>query len=240
MKLTSQDIESLNAILATCSVGSIESIIIEEGFVRGVNEARTFVIISDYNIPKLSQKIGLSRLSALRQRLQLFANSPSVIIDAKESERGEISSLDISAGRNKVQYRCTSTMLIKAPKTINDDFTHCIFINKDELSLIVNAVKIMGGKTVQIVTKKDGTVSVICSDSTNDAFNSVLETPAKFEQDNQDSVVHYYHADIFTAALRATDSDTVVARIGAAGTMTVKVNGHDVVIMPKVNDDAED
>ena len=240
MKLTAQDITSLNNILTTCAVGGVESIIIEDGYVRGVNEARTFVIISNHEVPKLPQKIGLSRLTSLKQRLELFSGNSATIIDAKESDRGEISSLDISAGRNKVQYRCTSTMLIKAPKSINDEATHKVFISKDELKLVLNAVKVMGGKTVQLVIKKDRTVSIIANDATNDAFTAVLDTPAEFVDEDQDSVVHYYHADIFLAVLRTSDFDITALQVGAAGTLTAAVNGHRVVIMPKVNDDSEE
>src|SRR5271167_4023557 len=202
MKLTTQDTTNLLSILAACSVGRIESIIIEDGVVRGCNEERTYAIITtDSEIPKFPQKIGLSRLSSLKQRLELFAGDSSTVIEAKETERGEISSIDISAGRNKVQFRCTSTMLIKAPRGITDDPTFKVFLSKDEMKMVLNAVKIMGGKTVQLVIKKDRSAQIITSDATNDAFTTSLEIPVElWKEGEQDSVVHYYHTDIFYAA----------------------------------------
>jgi len=239
MKLSTQDISNISNILATASVGNIESLVIEDGIVRGVNAERTFVIISDQNVPKLPQKMGLSRLGSLKQRLDLFTDG--AIIDAKETERGEIGSLDISAGRNKVQFRCTSTALIKAPKSINDTPAYSISITREELKLLLNAIKIMGGKTLTLIIKKDGTAQITMSDVTNDRFDSVLETPVEVLTEGGDTVVHYYHAEVFHSVTRTiSDSDVISLVVGAAGTISAEVNGHLVVMMPKINEDSEE
>ena len=240
MKLSAQDTANLNAILSTAAIGGIESIIIEDGVVRGVNEARTFVIISDYNVPAFPQKIGLSRLSSLRNRLGLFATQGAAI-EARETERGEINALEISAGRSKVQYRCTATALIKAPRSINDEAIYNVFISKNELKLILDAVKVMTAKTVQLIIKKDRVATFRIADETNDVFESVLETPAEvISGDDMDSVVHNFHADIFHAVMRTNEQDNATIVIGAAGTIRTSINGHEVVVMPKVGEDEED
>lgn len=241
MKLSTQDISNINNILATASVGSVESLVIEDGVVRGVNADRTFVIISDNNVPKLPQKMGLSRLSSLKQRLDLFSNNPATTIEARETERGEIAGLDIAAGRNKVQFRCTSTALIKAPKSINDTPAFAIMITQDELKLLLNAIKVMAGKTMTLIIKKDGTAQIKLADATNDTFDTTLETPAETLGEEGDTVVHYYHADVFHSVARTiSDSDVIPLVVGAAGTITAEVNGHPVVLMPKINEDSEE
>lgn len=242
MKLTNEDISNLSSILSTCAIGGIESIIVEDGNLRGIDEARTFVIISQHNIPKFPQKIGLSRLGSLKQRMELFVGNSATVMQANESERGEISSLDIAAGRNKVQFRCTSTMLIKAPKAVNDTETHRLTFSKEELKLVLNAAKVMGSKTIQLVIKKDGTVSIIVNDAANDAFSMVLDAPAQNIGDDGDSVVHYYHAAAFMSVMRehAASNDVAGAVIGEAGTFRTALNGHTVYLLPKVNEDSED
>ena len=244
MKLTTQDTANLLSILSTCSIGGIESIIIEDGVARGINEARTYILITtDSDIPRFPQKIGLSRLSSLRQRLELFTGNSGTVIEAKESERGEISSLEISAGRNKVQFRCTSTMLIKAPKNVNDDPIFKVFVSRDELKMILNAVKVMGGKTVQLIIKKDRSAQFILSDSTNDVFTIALETPIELwpNVEEQDSVVHYHHADIFHSVMRAIpDADITAFTVGVQGTIRTKIHGHSITVMPKINEDSEE
>jgi len=248
MKLTPQDTKNLLSVLTACAVGGIESIIIEDGIARGANEARTFAILTtDSDVPKLPQKMGLgsdkaARLSSLRQRLELFGGDTSTIIDAKETERGEISSLDITSGKNKVQFRCTSAMLIKAPKSINDVPTFKLFVTRPELKMILNSIKIMGGKTVQIIIKKDRTAQIIAVDEANDPFTTALETPVEIlTGDEQDSVVHYYHGDIFHSTLRAqADVDVITFDVGSSGTIRAKIHGHSVVVMPKIPENSDE
>jgi hypothetical protein len=241
MKLTSSDISGLSGILNVCALGGIDTVVVDAGYVRGCNASKTFVIISQHNVPKLPQPIGLSRLPALKQRLELFSD-PATIIDAKESDRGEISSLEISMGRNKAQFRCSSTALIKAPKVINDLESIKIFVNKDEMKIVLNAIKVMGAKKVQLVIKKDKTVSFSLSDDTNDAFVSEISTKAEHLGDNSDSVIHYYRAEIFAPIIRAGSEglDTFVFTVGELGSLRLTVNGHTVTIMPSINDDEED
>lgn len=242
MKLTATDTAHLLNVLKTCSVGGIESIIIEDGFVRGANPDKTFAIISNHEIPKFPQKIGISRINSLKSRIDLFSNNPNTVIEAKESERGEISSIEISAGRNKAQFRCTSTMLIKAPKSINDEEVHGIIMNKEELKIILNSLKVMGAKTVQLIIKKDGIVTVGVADESNDLFLATLETPAVLKDGKEsDSVVHYYHANIFHSVIRTVAEAEVAGFIvGESGTLRTKIDGHDVIVLPKINDDTEE
>ncbi len=244
MKLSTADISNLSGIIETCAIGSIDSVIIEDGVVRGINDARTFVIISDVAVPKLTQKLGLSRLSSLKQRLGLFASDSSMSIDAKESERGEISSLELLAGKSKAQFRCTSTQLIKAPKSVNDPEAFSLGIEGAELQLILNAIKVMGGKTIQLIIKKDSSVSVVVNDATNDAFSTVLSLPAEsISGEEHDSVIHYYHADIFSAALRSasgSQNSDVGFTIAETGTLRLEVNGRQVVVMSKINEDSNE
>lgn len=243
MKLSAQDTTNLMNILSTCAIGDIQSVIVEDNFVRGINESKTCVIISDFNVPKFPQKIGLSRLSSLKQRLDLFLNKSDIVIDAKESDRGEINSLDISAGKNKVQFRCTSSMLIKAPKFINDEAAVRVFVEKDELKMILNAIKVMGGKKVLIAIKKDCSVSFQISDATNDNFSSAINTPAeRISKEDMDSVAHYYPADVFFAIFKnqAEEFDAIVFDVGAVGTIKVRLNGHQLTILPQINEDSED
>lgn len=234
MKIESGDVENINGIISACAIGGVESIIIEDGTVRGVDEARTFVIISDVGVPKLSHKIGLTRLSALKQRLDLFKNPA---IDAKETDRGEISSLEITSGKNNVQFRCTSTSLIKAPKSVNDTDAFSISITKDELKLLSNSIKAMSSKTIQLIAKRDGVISFVISDSNNDAVTITLD---QVYETTRDTDVFYYHADTFGAVIRDFISSEVAMGafvVGESGTLKTVTRGHIVYLLPKIGED---
>src|SRR5512137_2403079 len=104
MKLSNTDIQNLYDAILTCALGDIDDILIEGGVIRGVSADRSCLIISDYNVPAFTQKVGLSRLSKLRQRLDLFMTGGKaengVTLEAKESERGEITQLEIACGKD--------------------------------------------------------------------------------------------------------------------------------------------
>lgn len=242
MKLTTKDSSQLSAVLATCAAVNIESIIIDGGIIRGINETKSCAIISDFEVPGFPQKIGLTRLRELKKRIDLFNELQGVIIDAKESERGEITSIEVSAGKNKVQFRCTATALIKAPKVINDFPVFNIFVNKGEMKLILDAAKAMGSTKIQLAIKKDGVVTFTVHDSTNDGFNSVLETKAsKLSDDVENSVVHYYLAEIFSAVMRSKlDTDIIEFQVGEAGTIKTTINGHSVSVLSQIDEDGDD
>lgn len=237
MKLSSQNLAQLKNIFSACSVGSIESIILDGAKVRGLNEDRTFAILSDVDVPELPQKMGIGSINSLRQVMELFSSNDKAEITAKESDRGEISSIEISAGRTKGQFRCTSTVLIKAPTSINDVDAFGLSITKEEAKFIINATRVSGTKTVQVVIKKDGDVSFIVNDVSNDALSITLESPVHRYVDS-DSVVFYYHSAVIVSLLKEIIgyADDVGLIIGESGSAKTVVHGHTVYLLPKVED----
>jgi hypothetical protein len=187
--------------------------------------------------------MGLSRIGALRQRIDIFAGNNTALVEVKESEKGEISSIEISAGKNKVQFRCTSSALIKAPKNINGTPVNRVSIKKEELKMVFNAIKAMGGKKLMLSVRKDGNVTFRVDDATNDAFTiSLDEDVTRLSDESMDSVAHYYSSDIFAAVFKpAFDAYTVIAfDIGDNGIIKLKVNGHDVTLLPQINEEEDD
>lgn len=239
MKLSNQDVQHLSSALSALATCSIDSIIIEEGKIRGRTENNTCIFISDFNVPKFSQKIGLTRLSSLSARMSVFGGN--AVIDARESSRDEIASLEISGGRNKVQFRCTSTLLVKAPKAVNDPQQFRVFIKKDELKTILDAVRVMGAKRIVMSIKEDQIVGFDLVDSNNDSFNVVLETKAENLGD-ADYPVHYYPSDVFVPVMKAAigESDMLIVEIGQVGTIRTKLNGHSVILFPQIDTDGEE
>ena len=240
MKLSAIDTTHLKELLSICALADIESIIIENGTVRGVSAEKTCAIISSVNVPAFSQKIGLSRLASLRSRIDLFSTKDAVI-DAKETDRGEISQLEISSAKSKVQFRCTSTALIKAPQSINDRHDVSIYINKEEIKMILDGIKVMGAKRVIMTMSKDS-VNFKIADESNDALNLQLETKPSIENDDsEDPLVVCYSTKVFPAILRAASQlvDTVSIKIGQRGTATIQISGQNLVVLPEVNEEEE-
>jgi hypothetical protein len=240
VKLTTKDIEQLRKVISTCLVGSIDSIIIEDGTVRGINDDKNFTIISmiEGGGLKLPQKMGLTRLSQLQQRLDLFSAS-DLVVDVRESDRGEISSLDIRAGKSNIQFRCMSTSLIPAPRSLNDSEAFKIFITKAELKILLSALRMLGSKKdVQLIIKPDSTVTFILGEAAEDVLTMVLENPIDGTCD--DHVVHYYTSEILLSVLKTASEEIITLNVGKRGIIWYKINDLSVAVLPKINNTDED
>lgn len=237
MKLSRADAVNLNNLLSTVAICGIESIVIEDGVASGLNNKQA-VFISNSDVPNFGQKIGLARLNLLRARLDLFVNNPAVTIESKESDRGEITQLDISAGKSKVQFRCTSTALIKAPKKINDEAVSLITVNKEQLQLILSSTKVMGAKQLALAIKKDGPVLFEIVDATHDKMTVELEQPVERLGSTEDleTTVHFYNADILMAVFRAGSTDDGISfTVGEAGTVNSLIHGHAIYVFSQID-----
>jgi hypothetical protein len=233
MKLTQEDTDNLKALLTVCTIGGIESFIIENGIARGLSPAKNFAMISGFKVPKLPYPVGILRVTPLIQRLNLFETSE---IEVKDNGRGEVNLLEIISGKSKAQYRCTSTQLIKAPKSIDDEHTYTITINKEENQILTNAIKVMGGE-VQIVIKRNLLVTMVALDKNNDEFTIDLADPVEVNE-SIDSVVFYYDKAIMHTILK-TGTEGITLKVGALGSINTQINGHQVTILPTIKTDQD-
>lgn len=239
MKLSTNDVQNLNNILNTCAVCNIDVILIEDSAVYGINEAKTAVLISKSGIPEFPQKVALSRLTSLRNRLSLFGDM--LAIDAKESEKGELVFLDLASGKSKAQFRCTPTILVKPPRVIHDTESVKITFSKEELRTLLQASKVMGSKKVGIAVKANGIVSFSAMDESHDVFSSEIDCTAEF-LDSPSTVYYDYSTDILTSVLKKAfdEFEEYAVFIGENGTLTCRVNGHNITLLPLISDDSDD
>lgn len=249
MKLTPESVLQLEKILATCALVDIDTLIIEHNpvngpSVRGVNENKSCVIISSGlqaknagNIPTLSDSttesltLGLSRLSSLNARLSLFKADPETTVNLKENDKCEVSSIDISSPTAKVQFRCTSPALIKAPKKINDIEKYSLILDRDQIPFILSGAKAMSAKRAVIVSKKDGTFFEF-TDTNQDTFS--IRVADAFDE----VFAHHFPADVFLPLLRAAinNEGDIILSIGEIGTVKFIINGYPLTILPQVQE----
>lgn len=236
MLISSEQLNEIKTALQVATIGGIESIIIEDGFLRGVNDSKSFAIISDNKIPNFPQKIGVTRLSTLLKRLGLFTQDTSV--NAKETDRGEISMLEFSSGRNKMQFRCTSSMLIKAPKSINDTAKFALVLSTDEASTLVNSVRVMGSKKILLIIDANKQARFEVKDESNDMFKFDLSNPIVADTDVS-SCIFSYPSDMIVSVFSKLDKEAPVI-VGEMGTIKTFISSHEVTILPTVNEDSGD
>ena len=234
MQISSDQLNNIKTALQVATIGGIESIIIEDGVLRGVNDSKSFAIISDSKIPKFTQKIGVTRLSTLLKRLGLFNQDTTV--NAKETDRGEISVLEFSSGRNKMQFRCTSCMLIKAPKSINDTAKFALTLTEEEATMLVNSIRVMSCKKLLLIVDAAGSARFEVKDESNDLFKLELSNPIVADN-TVASCIFSYPADMIVSVFGKLDKDTPII-IGDMGTVKTFISGHEVTVLPVVNEDS--
>ncbi len=241
MKLSRADAVNLNNLLATAAIAGIESIVIDNGFASGYTNQKTIFVSNSEEIPKLTQKIGLGRINHLRSRLDLVASNSDMYIDAKESDRGEISMLELISGKTKIQYRCMATSLIKAPKGSGDDGWRIVNINKTQSQLILNSVKVMGAKDLTLIIKKEGTIIFQISDAIHDQMtvelDNLIENIEEVDPNDVQSVIYKYETDVLLPLLRAaqTNDGEISFLVGAEGTVHLILNDHSIYVLQQMD-----
>lgn len=240
MKLSQKEITQLYNIIHTATLGGIEALVFQEtsiGIVSGINLGSVAIIARD-DLPVFHQKMGLTRITSLKKRLDLLINEKELTVEAKESERGEIAQLEFVAGKAKTQYRCTGTVLIKGPKEVNDGaLIGRMTISKDQLAMIFNAIKVMGAAQMILIIKEDGTVIFEVTDS-NDKFTVELDTPVdRSDAEEVESGVYYYQSAIFSNLLKAAigGGESISMNIGISGTIQFPLNNCEMSLFAQID-----
>lgn len=236
MKLTNADISALNNILVISDLIGIDALVIEGGKVSGINADKTALILSDKNIPELSEdtKLGLSRLKDLKSRFDLFATDPALSIELKENAKKEITQIEFKGTGASVQFRATSPNVIKYPKNVKDDPIRTIIIQKAQAQMILNAGKVMSAANIGFTFKKKEEVAVEFTDATQDTFSLTLLDPS-IKLAESDSNVVFFVFNVFAPLLRTAllEAETVELQI-CSSSATINVNGHDIRLMSQV------
>ena len=242
MKLTSPDIANLITLLNTATLCGIDTVVIADGKARGVSPAKTSVLLSTENLPKMND-VCIGRVKELQSRLSLFASNKDTVVQTKESDRGDIVSLEITAGRNKAQYRCASVALMgeKIPKNVPDAYApmYSILLLKDEAKMLLDSVRVMNSKKIALIIKPDGTVNFDTMDDSNDHFTVAVENPATSLQDHDETIVNYFAVEIFSPVLRELmNSDAIEFSVGMK-TLSATINGHKIILVPQINEEED-
>lgn len=238
MNSNTQDlVDFFENIISVCSAVNIDSIIIEDGMIRGINDEKNCVILSSSNIPNLgTSKLGLARMSVLAARINVLKSSKNFNIEAVVNNKDEITHLRLSGGGAKVEFRCAAPSIIKAPKAVNDAPCWRLEISKEQAEMVISAVRVMGAKTI-VIAKKGGSAIIECSDSNNDVFSITLEkNPEWVNEENSSPAVafaYYYPANILLSLLKQKQACELT--IGENGTLTSQINGHFLTVISKVD-----
>jgi hypothetical protein len=233
--LSAQSLTSLKKACTAAGLIGVEAAVLTEGMIRGVNPAENAALITeiDTNLPP-DVRIGIGRINELNKRLALLGDAATV--DLVANEAGDVTSLTISAGRSKASFRCSKATLIKYPKENIDPPGAIISMGKEEAQLLVRAIKTYGPEEVSLHLAEDGTLTFEGRDSTNDVFKLDIEKKAEFI-DEPLSIVTKFDTGNLTSTVNAAASAGAVSFVLGSdiNTITILVNGHGLVLVPKAD-----
>lgn len=240
MNFSSSMVDSFKNVLTVCKQVGIEVVVLAENRVMGANGARNLAIISDSGLNLADDvKIGIGRLNELEKRLGLFGEKFD--ISCKLNEKSEVALMNLSSGKMKAQFRCTSMTMLerKYPKTNEDPPQLVLTLGKSEVASMTRAIKTYGSANVILKVNRSGSAQLECSDSSNDQF--VLDVEKAVERVNEDgqAVLLTYNAANFCQVLdlAAKDSDEITLVIGEYGSLTSQVKGFSIVMVPNMNEE---
>ena len=245
MQLEKQEIAQLYNFIHTANMTGIESVVVKDeslGLASGINES--VCIIARSNIPKIKQPLGISKIALLKKRIDLLMSSgQDVIIDLKESPRGEISQIEMQVNKTKTQYRCSATSTIKAPKNISDGgYLGKFVFTKEQMPMILASIKVMESETIMLILKDDGTILFETAD-TNDKFT--IELNDKLERDDScdgdETGVFLFKGSLFNSLLKAAigDSSSLEVALGISGTLQFILNGCEIYMLAHTTGEEE-
>ena len=228
MKLTSDSVDSLRALIAASAIVDVDAVIIEDGLIRGLSEDKYVVMYSEKNVPDFGfARVGLSRLKVLANRLSLIQDSANLVVESKVGRNDdEAGSLDISWPKAKVGYRCADPAIIRCPKKFVDVAQWAVDIDSKNVPLIINALKAMGSKKVNINTRTGSEVFLELTDTNQDAFTLKIADGARWlgEDTPKNKIwVNFYSAEKLIPLLRKVSetSDVVTLIFGEKGSLQI-------------------
>ena len=240
MQFTQTDISNLNSILAICGTVDINAFVLSDTQLSGVNVDKTCAMIVKSKIPVLPEgvKLGLSNLNVLNQRLDIFKNDPKLSIEVNLKNETDASSLTIKGAKASTEFRATSASAIKCPSAINDTVVKEVYVTRDEIAIILNAIRAMSAKKITVAVKKNGSVSVQLTDKANEPFEIGLETPAKNLGETDKAFTSYYFTEALSSLLKIASIENAIVPITLfEASARISANGYELTLISPMDND---
>jgi hypothetical protein len=225
----------LNAV-QTANLVKIDSLIIEPGKVRAIDEERTVFILQDANVPDLPfGSIGLNRLGVFSSRLDLVKLHDTFDIDV--TTEGDSSlfarTLTMKAKGLKVDYRCANPATIQAPKAMNDAVKIKVTAVPEAITYMQKGASAMGADVITLIGNDDG-VTMELADINMDKMTFQLADAADL-QALDGSTPNFTHKYPIKTVLALFKHNTGGAfQLTSRGIMRMSINNLCVNVLPKV------
>ena len=228
IKVAAETLDYIQTVIKTAQIVGIDNVIIEPGRIRGMDEARTVVLLQDENVPEMEfDSIGLNRTSVLLSRIALVKNQNRFAVEATiDDDKEFVRALLIKAKGTNIDYRCANPATIQAPRVINDEIVADVSLTTEAVEMLHRGVVAMGNVEIVTITSDKRGISFALEDTNCDVFDHT------FGEVTDHPFTHKYPVKTILALCKKEGEGTF--GIGKKGMLRHDVNGLGVYILPKV------
>lgn len=236
IKINNEALDYILNVVKTAQLLGIESVIIEPGKVRGLDDSKRVVLHQDKNVPQLSfNSIGLNRISTFISRIDIARSSlcentsfEAIVEDIY------VRAIQMKGKGIKIDYRCANPTTIQAPKEIKDILKYQFQIPTDAVMLMVKGKTAMQADIVTFLCNENG-VSFELADINSDVLSHLFaDRVTHLTADTNAKFAHRYPLDLILTILKGNQGDKVL-EIGQKGILKTTVNNLGVYILPQVD-----
>lgn len=234
MKLDTETISYMQNIVNTAKMVGIDSIIIEPGLIRAIDDARCVVLHQTEDVEDLPfGSIGLNRINIFTSRLDIAKTQEKFTVEAVEGADDFARSIMMKGKGVKIDYRCANPSSIRAPKLIHDTMKYRVELNGDAVLLLQKGAAAMENpETVSIISNKDG-VSFELVDVNNDVFTHTFsEDVQTLNGSTKTNFAHRYPVKVLLTLFK--NDPEGIFDVGEKGILHINVNGLGVYVLPQV------
>jgi len=234
MKLDTETITYMQNVVNTAKMVGIDSIIIEPGLIRAIDNDRCVVLHQTENVEDLPfGSVGLNRINIFTSRLDIAKTQEKFTVDVIEGADDFARSITMKGKGVKIDYRCANPSSIRAPKLIHDTMKFRVELNGDAVLLLQKGAAAMENpETVAIISNKDG-VSFELVDVNNDVFSHTFtEKVQSLNGSNTSTFAHRYPVKVLLTLFK--NDPEGVFDVGEKGVLHISVNGLGIYVLPQV------
>jgi len=247
MKLTEDIISYITNVVNTANIANIESLVLEDGRVRGMDEEQTVVLLHEKDVPTFPfDTMAFTDVSLVNNKLRIFserskderevAGVTSMQAAAKyfmditvDDERNFVRNITMKVGRyNRIGARCSNPAHVKAPRVIHDTIVIKFPVTPSLVTALNDAISAVGNvDSVQIKQINDG-VGFFVEDTNGEPFEYQFADTVPSE-----NFSHKYPLKLLLTLLKqGVDGEF---GLGEKGMLKVTINDLDLFVLPKVN-----
>lgn len=237
MKVEPASLAYVQNVVATVTTIGIDSVILEPGRVRAVDEDSTVFLLHTTGVPDFEfGSIGINRIATFASRLSIAKSIADFTIDATvdgPEDAQYVRALTMKAKGTKIDYRCANPATIRAPKGMNDAIKYRVKMQPEAVLHMTKGKDAMGADEVTLIGNTDG-ASFELVDINGDKLTYKFADDVDLVQPDDTSDPKFSHK--YPLKLMLTlfkhNSDSAF-HITTRGMLKTSINGLDVYVLPR-------